>query len=171
MRISCSVHVSGVAGPTSDTLQHIAFECHDDSMLDVIYRVHAYARPVRPDLESDGLRLIVCRAMPMTYGCTELREIEVLGLSGERTLVSARCEERCAKTYWQRVITLRIPVSSTGKVERRVAAADATPLKILRCVLDALGVGACAGVTLGLRLQYTPASAATPKSAKHGSRG
>lgn len=98
--------------------------------------------------------------MPVAFGgCTELREIEVLGLDGERTLVGARCEERCAKTYWQRVVSLRIPNASTGVPERRDVPADAPPQKVLRCILSALGArvatGAHEAASLGLRLQCT----------------
>jgi hypothetical protein len=42
MRVPCAVYVCGGAGPFSDTLEHLVVECGDDeSMLDVIYRVHA----------------------------------------------------------------------------------------------------------------------------------
>jgi hypothetical protein len=112
--------------------------------------------------------------MPVPFGCTELREIEVLGLDdGERTLVGAKCEERCARTYWQRVISLRIPNRATGSAERREMPADTTPQKVLQCILSALAPsgqggpnaaggasGTHAGASLGLRLQCTAPSRA-----------
>jgi hypothetical protein len=107
-----------------------------------------------------------CSAMPIPFGCTELREIEVLGLDGERTVVGARCEERCARTYWQRVLSLRIPNRATGSSERRDMPADSTPHKVLQCILGALrahgahGVGTRGLGALGLRLQCTAPSRA-----------
>ena len=101
--------------------------------------------------------------MPVRFGCTELREIEVLGLDGgERTVIGARCEERCARTYWQRVLSLRIPDSATGAPERREMPADTTPREVLRRILGALGArhAGTAGVSLGLRLQCTAPSRA-----------
>ena len=120
--------------------------------------------------------------MPIPFGCTELREIEVLGLDGERTVVGARCEERCARTYWQRVLSLRIPNRATGSSERRDMPADSTPHKVLQCILGALGAHGAHGLdalgahgarglgargldahgpgALGLRLQCTAPSRA-----------
>ena len=119
--------------------------------------------------------------MPIPFGSTELREIEVLGLDGERTVVGARCEERCARTYWQRVLSLRIPNRATGSSERRDMPADSTPHKVLQCILGALGAHGAHGLgarglgalglgargldahglgALGLRLQCTAPSRA-----------
>jgi hypothetical protein len=104
--------------------------------------------------------------MPIPFGSTELREIEVLGLDGERTVVGARCEERCARTYWQRVLSLRFPNRATGSAERRDMPADSTPQKVLQYILGALGADGAHGVgarglgALGLRLQCTAPSRA-----------
>ena len=106
--------------------------------------------------------------MPIPFGCTELREIEVLGLDGERTVVGARCEERCARTYWQRVLSLRIPNRATGSAERRDMPADSTPHKVLQCILGALRAHGAHGAhgALGLRLQCTAPSHADMERAR-----